>query len=213
MSDASGCRQDNAGEMLMRTGDRRERNIGKKRKRSGRVFWGLGMIFILILVVVFVFTPFVVDSVVVETGAMSPSVNIGDTVAVNELAYLLFSPKRGDIIQFESSGYQTDRGNMNKTSYIRRIVGLPGEVIQIKGGDVYINGYLLEEDYTSGETAYSGTAASSLTLSNDEYFVMADNRSNNFDSRDSTLGAVTKQKITGKVWLKLKPFSEFGVLR
>jgi signal peptidase I len=79
-------------------------------------------------------------------------------------------------------------------------------------GTVYINGYPLEEPYRSGEMTYGGTAASALTLSSDEYFVMADNRSNNFDSRDSTVGPVSGSEIIGKAWIRLKPYEHFGLV-
>jgi signal peptidase I len=80
-------------------------------------------------------------------------------------------------------------------------------------GKVYINGYPLDENYTTGVTSYGGIAASQITLDNDEYFVMADNRSNNFDSRDSTVGAIARDDILGKVWLRVFPFEKFGFVK
>ena len=99
------------------------------------------------------------------------------------------------------------------TVYIRRVIALPGETIQIMDGTVYINGYPLKEEYASGATAYGGIVASQLTLDNDEYFVMADNRSNNFDSRDSTVGPILRDDILGKVWLRVLPLDKFGRLK
>jgi signal peptidase I len=84
--------------------------------------------------------------------------------------------------------------------------------VQILDGIVYINGRPLREEYTSGEMTYGGMASSALTLSSDEYFLMADNRSNHFDSRDSTVGPVTETEIVGKVWLRVKPYSQFGLI-
>ena len=73
--------------------------------------------------------------------------------------------------------------------------------------------YPLDEAYTTGVTSYGGIAASQVTLDNDEYFVMADNRSNNFDSRDSTVGAISRDDILGKVWLRVLPLDKFGRLK
>jgi signal peptidase I len=143
----------------------------------------------------------------VSNGAMSPTVEIGDTIAVNHIAYLLLNPKRGDIVQFlkEDSGQDE--------MYLRRVIGLPGETVQIMDGSVYINGRQIQEPYASGLIQYAGTAGSQLTLTDDEYFVLADNRSNNFDSRDPTVGTISRDDIRGKVWLRILPFEKFGILK
>ena len=138
---------------------------------------------------------------------------IGDTVAVNHIAYALFRPKRGDIVQFSVSEDSHAAAAQAGTVYIRRVIALPGETIQIMDGTVYINGYPLKEEYASAATAYGGIVASQLTLNNDEYFVMADNRSNNFDSRDSTVGPILRDDILGKVWLRVLPLDKFGRLK
>lgn len=185
----------------------------KKRKLPARVFFGfLAAVFVLGLGL-FALSPFLSGAVKAETGAMSPSISIADTVGVNHLAYLLLPPRRGDIIQFNTSREESGEAGSSDTASIRRIVALPGETIQITDGVVYINGYPLEEPYRSGEMTYGGTAASAMTLGSDEYFVMADNRSNNFDSRDSTVGPVLESEIIGKVWIRLKPFDRFGIIR
>ena len=128
------------------------------------------------------------------------------------MAYLLLPPARGDVVLFRTSRGETDVSSGDQSSSMRRIIGLPGETVQIMDGKVYINGSVLEEDYCSGEMTYGGTAASALTLGSDEYFVMADNRSNNFDSRDSTVGPVLESDIIGKVWIRLMPYENFGLI-
>ena len=196
--------------------NRREVEYGefswRRKKRPGGRFFGL-LVFLSVLgLLLIVLSPFLCYFVKVDNGAMSPSINISDTVGVNQLAYLLLRPGRGDIVQFQTSRREgTSSSSQNPTS-IRRIIGLPGETVQILDGIVYINGRPLREEYTSGEMTYGGMASSALTLSSDEYFLMADNRSNHFDSRDSTVGPVTETEIVGKVWLRVKPYSQFGLI-
>ncbi len=191
---------------------RRKREYQDKKKKSpARVIIGFLITISVVAVILVVFSPLYCTAVKAETGAMSPSIAIGETVGVNHIAYLLLPPGRGDMIEFKISKNTTDPSLDSESSYIRRIVGLPGETIQISEGAVYINGVPLDESYRSGEMTYSGTATTALTLNSDEYFVMADNRSNNFDSRDSTVGAVSGQDIIGKVWVRLLPLNRLGL--
>ena len=186
--------------------------IVRKRKLPVRVLFGLLAVIVVLVLILFALSPFLMDSVEAESGAMSPSISISDTVGVNHMAYLLLPPARGDVVLFRTSRGETDVSSGDQSSSMRRIIGLPGETVQIMEGKVYINGSVLEEDYCSGEMTYGGTAASALTLGSDEYFVMADNRSNNFDSRDSTVGPVLESDIIGKVWIRLMPYENFGLI-
>lgn len=197
----------------MARGRRKQEYTTEKRKLPVRIFFFLLAGAIILGMVVFALSPFISYAVKVDSGAMSPAISISDTVGVNHLAYLLLPPGRGDIIQFQTGHEEGGRSSGTNTYSIRRIVALPGETVQIADGAVYINGHPLEEDYCSGELIYGGTAASALTLRSDEYFVMADNRSNNSDSRDSTIGPVPESDIIGKVWLRLKPFERFGLIK
>ena len=194
---------------MARSRDRK--NYGKaKRKLPARIFIGIFSVLLVLILLLIALSPFYAEAVKAESGAMSPSIAIADTVGVNRLAYLLLPPSRGDIILFRTSRDERGDSSGSQSASMRRIVGLPGETVQIMDGTVYINGYPLEEKYRSGEMTYGGTAASALTLSSDEYFVLADNRSNNFDSRDSTVGPVQGSDIIGKVWVRLKPLENFG---
>lgn len=194
--------------------DSKALEYGERKKKISpfRVIFGILVFFVILGVVLFALSPFLADGVTAESGAMSPSIGITDTVGVNHLAYLLLPPSRGDIILFKTARGESGNSFTRESASIRRIVGLPGETVQIMDGTVYINGYPLKEDYRSGDMTYGGTASSALTLNNDEYFVMADNRSNNFDSRDSTVGPVPGTDIIGKVWLRIRPFSKFGLI-
>ena len=194
-------------------GKTRVEEYGKRKKKLPvRIVLTILMVILILSLAVLALSPFIAEPVKAESGAMSPSIAITDLVGVNHFAYLLLPPGRGDIILFRTARGESGDLSSNQSASMRRIVGLPGETVQIMDGTVYINGYPLEENYRSGEMTYGGTAASALTLNSDEYFVLADNRSNNFDSRDSTLGPVQGSEIIGKVWVRLQPFEHFGLI-
>ena len=129
--------------------------------------------------------------------SMEPALHNGQEVLVNRFLYKLFSPERGDIVVFLSNG------NKNSHYYLKRVIGLPGETVQIIGGYVYINGELLEEDESYDKIADPGIAENEIILGIDEYFVLGDNRNNSEDSRSGNIGIVDKDNITGKAWFHL----------
>ena len=109
----------------------------------------------------------------------------------------LSTPKRGDVIVF------LPNGNQNSHFYVKRVVGLPGETIQIRDGRVYIDGLLLHEDDSLDEMVDSGIAQNELLLAQDEFFVLGDNRNSSEDSRSGNIGAVKKNNIVGKAWFHM----------
>jgi len=129
--------------------------------------------------------------------SMEPALFNGQEVLIDRFSYKLLSPKRGDIIAF------LPNGNKNSHYYLKRVVGLPGETVQIIGGYVYIDGILLEEDESYDKIADAGIADIQISLGTDEYFVLGDNRNNSEDSRSGNIGAVKKDTITGKAWFHM----------
>ena len=129
--------------------------------------------------------------------SMSPALSNGEEVLINRFVYKLFSPKRGDVIAF------LPNGNTNSHYYLKRVIGLPGEKIQIIGGYVYVNGELLEEDESYDKIADAGIAESEILLGSDEYFVLGDNRNISEDSRSGNIWPVSKSTIAGKAWFHL----------
>ena len=129
--------------------------------------------------------------------SMEPKLYNGQEVLVNRLLYRLSSPGRGDVVAF------LPNGNKNSHYYIKRVVGLPGETVQIVGGYVYINGELLVEDESYDKIADGGIAHVEVQLGSDEFFVLGDNRNNSEDSRSGNIGPVKKETIAGKVWFHL----------
>ncbi len=129
--------------------------------------------------------------------SMEPALYNGQEVLVNRFVYRISSPDRGDIVAF------LPNGNKNAHYYLKRVVGLPGEKVQIIKGYVYIDGLLLEEDESFDKIADAGIADMEVVLGNDEYFVLGDNRNNSEDSRSGNLGPIKKDTIAGKVWFGL----------
>lgn len=129
--------------------------------------------------------------------SMEPVLESGQEVLINRFIYSITSPDRGDVIVFRP------HGNENFHYYIKRIVGLPGERVQIIGGYVYIDGEFLEEGEAFDKMADPGLAETEIVLGNDEYFVLGDNRNNSEDSRSGNIGPVAGSTIVGKVWFAL----------
>ncbi len=129
--------------------------------------------------------------------SMEPALYNGQEVLINRFSYKILAPKRGDVIAF------LPNGNTNSHYYLKRVIGLPGERVQIIGGYVYINGEPLGEDETYDKIADAGIAETEISLGSDEYFVLGDNRNASEDSRSGNIGPVKRETITGKVWFKM----------
>lgn len=129
--------------------------------------------------------------------SMEPVLYNGQEILMNRILYRISMPKRGDVIVF------LPNGNQNAHYYVKRVVGLPGEKVQIKEGNVYIDGMLLAEDENFDKIVDPGIAGNELLLSSDEFFVLGDNRNSSEDSRSGNIGAVKKDTIIGKAWFHM----------
>ena len=160
------------------------------------------------LVVVIAFACYLVYSVgsrvEVSGSSMNPVLNSGDVVLINRIVYDLGMPSRYDIAVFEKE---------NSSLNMKRIIGLPGETVQIKDNLVYINGKPLDADDALGQATIAGTAEFPIDLGEDEYFLLGDNRESSEDSRFSGIGTIKREQLTGKVWFKFQPIEEFGLIQ
>ncbi|MCM1267504.1 MAG: signal peptidase I [Bacteroidales bacterium] len=129
--------------------------------------------------------------------SMEPVLYNGQEILMNRILYRISTPKRGDVIVF------LPNGNENSHFYVKRVVGLPGETVQIREGNVYIDGLMLAEDERFDEIVDPGIAQNEIHLSSDEFFVLGDNRNSSEDSRSGNIGAVKKDTIIGKAWFHL----------
>ena len=134
--------------------------------------------------------------------SMETTLYNGQEILVSRVIYRLSTPKRGDVIVF------LPNGNQNSHFYVKRVVGLPGETVQIRDGSVYIDGVFLEESEEFDRMIDAGIAENELSLATDEFFVLGDNRNSSEDSRSGNIGGVKKENIIGKAWFHMSAGDE-----
>ncbi|MBO6107802.1 MAG: signal peptidase I [Eubacterium sp.] len=156
------------------------------------------------LVLSLIVTKFVAHHTSVDGSSMMNTLVDGDQLIVEQVSYYFHDPERFDVIVFPIS---------TQDNYIKRIIGLPGETVQIKDSQIYINGNLLTDDRYGREPIEDpGIATDTIYLKSDEYFVLGDNRNASVDSRFSEVGLIKKKDIKGKAWLRIFPFASFGTI-
>lgn len=150
----------------------------------------------------------------VSGSSMEATLSENDNLIVDKITYRFSDPQRFDIIVFP---YEPDFAyyvNTEPVYYIKRIIGMPGETVQIdENGNIYIDGEILEESYGKEVIMYAGRASEPVVLGEDEYFVMGDNRNNSSDSREPSVGNINRDDIIGRAWLRIWPFNKFGILK
>ena len=179
-------------------------------KEKSRGIAGEILSFLLYVVVVvgitFLIIHYVGQRTYVSGSSMENTLSDGDNLIVDKITYRFSDPKRYDIIVFP---YQYEEN----TYFIKRIIGLPGETVQIVDGIIYIDGEALQESYGREVMKNSGLAADPVTLGEDEYFVRGDNRNDSTDSRDPSVGKIPRDRIIGRAWVRIWPLSKIGILR
>ena len=146
------------------------------------------------------------QTVTMQESSMEPTISVGDRFLINRAVYKFSSPQRGDMIVFRTSASD------DAALHIRRVIGLPGETIQIVNGRILINGETYKEGKDFPTINNPGMAANAITLEAGEYFVLGDNRNNSEDSRYGDIGRVNKKYITGKLWFQISPKKDIGPL-
>ncbi|MEG1945832.1 MAG: signal peptidase I [Lachnospiraceae bacterium] len=151
------------------------------------------------------FRHYVGQRILVDGSSMENTLHTGDNLITDKISYRFQDPERFDIIVFQ---YAQD------VYYIKRVIGLPGEKVQIaENGSIYINGSILEESYGKETMINPGTALEEITLGEKEYFVLGDNRNNSKDSRDPSVGVIHKKDIIGKAWCRVYPFDSIQLIK
>lgn len=167
--------------------------------------------FIIYIGIVFLLTYLVIHYVGQRTqvsgSSMEATLSDGDNLIVDKISYRFHDPERYDIIVFP---YKYEKN----TFYIKRIIGLPGETVQIDGqGNIYVDGEVLDESYGREVILDPGEAEEPITLAEDEYFVLGDNRNASSDSRDPSVGKILGEDIVGRAWVRIFPFNKIGFIK
>ena len=176
--------------------------LGSPAGLKGIVLWAVEILIVCMAAVLLVAA--FGQRVSVAGDSMSPALKNGDVALVNRLVYRFAKPSRGDIIVFSQSG--------DNHYSVKRVVGLPGETVQIKDGKILIDGDELTKDINVSDMAYAGLAEEPVELSDGEYFVMGDNHTASDDSRVPGVGNVNEDDIYGKAWFIAGPWEDMGLI-
>jgi len=153
---------------------------------------------LLLTVVIFVLVNAITGRFRIDGSSMEPNLHDGEYVIVNRVMYRLQAPQRGDVVVFQREG---------KREFIKRIIGLPGETVEVKGSRVLVNGVALTEPYIAQPNAYS---MEPRKIGPNEYFVLGDNRNNSSDSHN--WGTIPLSVIDGKAWITYWPPKSWGII-
>ena len=162
---------------------------------------------IVVVAVMFLVVKFVGQRTVVLGSSMEPNLQDGDNLITDKITYRLIEPKRFDIVVFP---YKENTSKL----LIKRIIGMPGEKVQIKNGKVYINDTELKDDvYGNALMVDEGIVGDPVVLAADEYFVLGDNRNHSQDSRFASVGNIHRDDIIGRAWVRIWPLNKLTLLK
>ncbi len=153
---------------------------------------------LLLTAIIFVLVNTVTGRFRIDGSSMEPNLHDGEYVIVNRIVYRLHRPERGDVVVFKREGSR---------EFIKRVIGLPGDTVEIKSGRVYVNGTPLDEPYIAQPPAYM---MEPRQIGPNEYFVLGDNRNNSSDSH--SWGTIPFSMIDGKAWVTYWPPKSWGVV-
>ena len=186
--------------------EERLQNLSSSEKKMRELFGWVAYIVVLVCVVHLTVT-YVGQRTVVAGDSMLNTLHDKDNLIIDKVSYRFRDPERYEIIVFPYRYAE-------ETFYIKRIIGLPGETVQIKDGYVYINEQKLEESFGREVIRADryGQAAEPIKLGEDEYFVLGDNRNESADSRETSVGILKREDLIGRAWVRIWPLDSFGSL-
>lgn len=161
----------------------------------------------IVLMMAFVLVYFIGMRTSVVGQSMSETLENGDQILVNRFMYKVIGPKANDVIVF------LPNGNEKSHYYVKRVIGVPGDTVQIKNGRIYVNGTEFTEKVDVASIEDAGLAADAVTLGDNEYFVLGDNRNNSEDSRYANIGNIKREYIIGKAWFVISTGDRFGFIK
>ena len=153
---------------------------------------------LLLTAIIFVLVNTVTGRFRIDGSSMEPNLHDGEYVIINRIVYRLYPPERGDVVVFKREGTR---------EFIKRVIGLPGDMVEVRGGHVYVNGIALQEPYIAQPPVY---AMEPRKMGPTEYFVLGDNRNNSSDSHN--WGTIPLSVIDGKAWITYWPPKNWGVV-
>ena len=161
----------------------------------------------IVLMMAFVLVYFIGMRTSVVGQSMSETLENGDQILVNRFMYKVIGPKANDVIVF------LPNGNEKSHYYVKRVIGVPGDTVQIKNGRIYVNGTEFTEKVDVASIEDAGLAADAVTLGDDEYFVLGGNPNNSEDSRYANIGNIKREYIIGKAWFVISTGDRFGFIK
>lgn len=167
--------------------------------------FNVGLFLLAVLALTYILSAFVAQRIMVHNVSMQDTLTEGDTLLMDKMLYRIRDPKRYEIICFNS--------NYEREGLIKRVIGLPGETIQITDGMIFINGNQMADVEGLPKVDDPGRASMEIHLAEDEYFVIGDNRPMSIDSRSEEVGNVNRKDIIGKAFLRIYPFDSFGFVK
>ncbi|MDJ0691417.1 MAG: signal peptidase I [Xenococcaceae cyanobacterium MO_188.B32] len=148
---------------------------------------------------------FVAEARYIPSSSMEPTLEINDRLIIEKVSYLLRSPQRGDVVVFSPT--DTLREQKFKDAFIKRVIGLPGDTVEVKGGKVYVNNRGLREKYIEEAPEYK---YGPVKVPEDKYLVLGDNRNNSYDSH--YWGFVPRKNLIGRAIVRFWPPNRLGGL-
>jgi len=158
---------------------------------------------LVLAIVIFLLLQFTIQTSVVKYSSMEPTLNTNQWLVINKISYHFGEPDRGDVIIFRPPNNQ----NPKATPFIKRIIGIPGDTVEVKEDGVYVNGSPLDEPYIKESPTY---ILPQQNIPENHYFVLGDNRNNSNDSHHGW--TVPRQNIIGKAWLSIWPLDKWGLV-
>ncbi len=183
----------------MRSGYTVTYQMRKQKRQKRQMIGGYILTFVGVVLLAFLIIRFVCFSYTIQGDSMNPTMEKGDKHLVNRLIYHIKSPSRYDVILFKL------KNEKDANYYVKRVVALPGETVQVKDGNVYVNGKKIKM-FSKEKVLSPGLAGNKITLKKGQYFVLGDNYNNSEDSRSASIGNVKKSNIIGKVSIKYWPW-------
>jgi signal peptidase I len=181
-----------------------EQNVSYQEQEQSKADWishiiEYAQVFLLAFIIYFIIDYAVLARVRVEEVSMRPTIMPGDRALVSKLAYRFNEPERGDVIVFHSP--------TEKADYIKRVIGVPGDEVQVRDGIIQVNGLILDEPYIAESPRYSGN----WSIPEASLFVLGDNRNQSSDSHE--WGYISNSSVIGKAFLIYWPPSEIKILQ